>query len=121
MATNQPLTTSNNGNIMRPVSSVYNKASAVMSAGPSALKTGVRSSAIGAETQKDEQPEKKRWSLADFDIGKPLGKGKFGNVYLAREKKSQFIIALKVQSLLNLMYMHFEHVCSNLVQWHAWL
>ena len=29
----------------------------------------------------------KRWSLADFDIGKPLGRGKFGNVYLAREKQ----------------------------------
>lgn len=37
-----------------------------------------------------------RWSLGHFDIGKPLGKGKFGNVYLAREKKSKFIVALKV-------------------------
>jgi len=36
------------------------------------------------------------WSLANFDIGRPLGKGKFGNVYLAREKKSHFIVALKV-------------------------
>ena len=25
-----------------------------------------------------------------------MGKGKFGNVYLAREKKSKFIVALKV-------------------------
>jgi hypothetical protein len=25
----------------------------------------------------------KRWKLSDFDIGKPLGRGKFGNVYLA--------------------------------------
>jgi len=24
--------------------------------------------------------------MTDFDIGKPLGKGKFGNVYLAREE-----------------------------------
>lgn len=38
----------------------------------------------------------KVWQLTDFDIGKPLGKGKFGNVYLAREKKSKFIVALKV-------------------------
>ena len=29
----------------------------------------------------------RRWTLSDFDIGKPLGRGKFGNVYLAREKK----------------------------------
>lgn len=38
----------------------------------------------------------KRWSLENFDIGRPLGKGKFGNVYLARERQSKFILALKV-------------------------
>uniref|UniRef100_A0A6A7G1G6 Aurora kinase n=1 Tax=Hirondellea gigas TaxID=1518452 RepID=A0A6A7G1G6_9CRUS len=43
---------------------------------------------------KSDKP--RRWRLSDFDIGKPLGRGKFGNVYLAREKKSQFICALKV-------------------------
>ena len=37
-----------------------------------------------------------RWKLDDFDIGRPLGKGKFGNVYLAREKASKYIVALKV-------------------------
>ena len=37
-----------------------------------------------------------RWKLEDFEIGRPLGKGKFGNVYLAREKRSKYIIALKV-------------------------
>merc|ERR1712179_613039 len=37
-----------------------------------------------------------RWKLEDFDIGRPLGKGKFGNVYLAREKASKYIVALKV-------------------------
>lgn len=41
-------------------------------------------------------PPKKMWKLSDFDIGRPLGKGKFGNVYLAREKTSKFLIALKV-------------------------
>ncbi|GMS89299.1 hypothetical protein PENTCL1PPCAC_11474, partial [Pristionchus entomophagus] len=34
--------------------------------------------------------------MEDFDIGRPLGKGKFGNVYLAREKSKKFVIALKV-------------------------
>lgn len=38
----------------------------------------------------------KRMSLDDFDIGRPIGTGKFGHVYLAREKKSKFIVALKV-------------------------
>ena len=61
---------------------------------------------------------RKRWTLDDFDIGKPLGRGlnskekkkkvckscffitavgKFGSVYLAREKKSKFVVALKVR------------------------
>ena len=40
----------------------------------------------------------RRWQLSDFDIGKPLGKGKFGNVYLAREKGHKFIVALKVRT-----------------------
>lgn len=39
---------------------------------------------------------KRNWSLQDFEIGKPLGKGKFGRVYLARETKSKYIVALKV-------------------------
>nr|DAD18633.1 TPA_asm: hypothetical protein HUJ06_020096 [Nelumbo nucifera] len=46
--------------------------------------------------QREQQPSRKQWSLHDFDIGRPLGKGKFGRVYLAREKKSKYIVALKV-------------------------
>lgn len=36
--------------------------------------------------------EKKRWTLNDFDIGKPLGRGKFGHVYIAREKRVSILI-----------------------------
>nr|XP_056700874.1 aurora kinase B-like [Euleptes europaea] len=36
------------------------------------------------------------WCISDFEIGKPLGKGRFGSVYLARDKKTHFILALKV-------------------------
>lgn len=50
---------------------------------------------------KDEKTDKSeksssRWSLSNFDIGRHLGKGKFGNVYLAREKNTKFVVALKV-------------------------
>lgn len=31
-----------------------------------------------------------------FEVGRPLGKGKFGRVYLARERSSNFVCALKV-------------------------
>lgn len=47
--------------------------------------------------------------LDDFDIGKPLGKGKFGSVYLAREKKSKYIVALKVLHKTQLCASHVEH------------
>jgi len=37
-----------------------------------------------------------RWQLSDFEIGRPLGKGKFGNVYLARDRYYRIPVALKV-------------------------
>uniref|UniRef100_A0A914P5S7 Aurora kinase n=1 Tax=Panagrolaimus davidi TaxID=227884 RepID=A0A914P5S7_9BILA len=54
-------------------------------------------------------PPIKIWKLSDFDIGKPLGKGKFGNVYLAREKKSQYIVALKILFKSQLTKANVEH------------
>lgn len=50
-----------------------------------------------------------KWTLADFDIGRPLGKGKFGNVYLAREKASKYIVALKVLFKSQLQKAQVEH------------
>ncbi|KAH7489049.1 Aurora kinase A-A [Phytophthora ramorum] len=43
------------------------------------------SAKMETETKTDA---KKTWKLTDFEIGKPLGKGKFGKVYLVREKQS---------------------------------
>jgi serine/threonine protein kinase len=40
--------------------------------------------------------QERRWNLNDFDVGRALGKGKFGRVYLAREKNSNYVVALKV-------------------------
>jgi serine/threonine protein kinase len=40
----------------------------------------------------------KQWSIDDFEIGRPLGRGGFAHVYLAREKKLKFIVALKILS-----------------------
>lgn len=51
----------------------------------------------------------RKWQLGDFDIGKPLGRGKFGNVYCAREKKSKYIIALKVLFKNQLSNSNVEH------------
>ncbi|XP_024019045.1 serine/threonine-protein kinase Aurora-3 isoform X3 [Morus notabilis] len=52
---------------------------------------------MASETQIHHEPNRKKfWSLKDFEIGKPLGKGKFGRVYLAREAKSKYVVALKI-------------------------
>ncbi|THU74975.1 hypothetical protein C4D60_Mb04t39050 [Musa balbisiana] len=39
---------------------------------------------------------KEEWCISDFEIGKFIGEGKFGKVYLAREKQSGYVVALKV-------------------------
>jgi aurora kinase, other len=48
------------------------------------------------------------WTLKDFEVGKPLGKGKFGHVYLARERSTGFIVALKVLFKSELEEAHVE-------------
>lgn len=39
------------------------------------------------------------WSLSQFEVGRPLGKGRFGRVYLVREKEHKFICVLKTISM----------------------
>ncbi|CAG9862889.1 unnamed protein product [Phyllotreta striolata] len=36
-----------------------------------------------------------KWSLDDFEIGHRLGRGKFGRVFIARERKTGLIVAMK--------------------------
>lgn len=56
---------------------------------------------------------KNTWTLANFDIGKPLGRGKFGNVYCAREKDTKFVVALKVMFKQQIQENKIEHqVCE---------
>lgn len=61
---------------------------------------------------RNEQAEKKKtnsWELSNFDIGRPLGRGKFGNVYLAREKDTKFVVALKVLFKKQIQRDNVEH------------
>ena len=63
-----------------------------------------------AEYSADEKTQNgQRWSLKDFEIGKPLGRGKFGSVYLAREKRSKYIVAIKVLQKSQLLKAGVEH------------
>ena len=42
--------------------------------------------------------EPKKLSIEDFEVGRPLGTGKFGHVYLCREVVSKCPVALKVRT-----------------------
>ncbi|CAL2029683.1 unnamed protein product [Caenorhabditis brenneri] len=48
-------------------------------------------------------------SIKDFEIGRPLGKGKFGSVYLARTKTGHFHCAVKVLFKSQLISGGVEH------------
>nr|XP_014340825.1 PREDICTED: aurora kinase A isoform X2 [Latimeria chalumnae] len=96
-----------NGALQRPVSQVSNKIGEKLqqssNAGNKPAKTSTEDVAHNSENKK------KSWSLEDFEIGRPLGKGKFGNVYLARERQSKFILALKVLFKSQLEKAGVEH------------
>lgn len=48
-------------------------------------------------------PRKRAVSLDDFDIGKQLGEGKYGQVFLARDKTTNMLVAIKKLEILQLL------------------
>ncbi|CAL5222807.1 g5226 [Coccomyxa viridis] len=66
-------------------------------------------SRVGAHHSASSASKERRWQLTDFDIGKPLGQGKFGSVYLARERKSKYVVALKALYKTQLQQYKVEH------------
>lgn len=64
----------------------------------------VRGGLLDFDAKQLAVPQQRQWSLLDFELGHPLGKGKFGRVFVARTKPSKtpngapasgYIIALK--------------------------
>ncbi|CBJ26242.1 Aurora-like Serine/threonine protein kinase [Ectocarpus siliculosus] len=49
------------------------------------------------------------WTLNDFEIGRRLGQGKFGKVYMARERRSGYVVAMKVLQKKQLSKSGVEH------------
>lgn len=82
------------------------------SAGPASANAKSSESSEAANGTKPSETTKKKsgaWELANFDIGRPLGRGKFGNVYLAREKDTKFVVALKVLFKKQIQRDNVEH------------
>lgn len=49
--------------------------------------------------------QKEEWALSDFEIGKRLGEGKFGKVYLARETTVRFSSSIRSLCLVLLGFL----------------
>lgn len=64
---------------------------------------------VAQQPTSQSKPGKRVWSLDNFDIGRALGRGKFGNVYLAREKETAFVVALKVLFKKQIQSLGVEH------------
>jgi len=75
-------------------------------------KGGSRNEFVGPNGKKFH----KTFTLNDFDIGKKLGIGKFGKVYLARERKTGYICALKVLYKSRLREHHVEHTLRREIE-----
>ena len=73
------------------VTTVKDSTTSSNSAFPSASSSSGSASSSSASEQK-----KSSWTLQDFEVAKKLGEGRFGTVYLAREKRTGFICAIKV-------------------------
>ena len=54
------------------------------------------SSNKGPSGLKEKEKEKKSLDLGDFYMGKKLGRGKFGDVFLVKHKATGFVCALKI-------------------------
>lgn len=63
----------------------------------------------------------KQWALKDFEIGRTLGKGRFATVYLAKEKKSNIIVVLKVIYKNQLRQTGTEKALRSEIEIHAHL
>lgn len=100
-------TSSSSSTISVPSAASQIRASAIPSAASPPRKYLPSSSSSSRQSQELEKTEPKppmymqptapkQFHLGMFEIGRPLGKGKFGRVYLARERTTGFICALKV-------------------------
>ncbi|KAK4871941.1 hypothetical protein RN001_016065 [Aquatica leii] len=52
--------------------------------------------------------ENYNWSLSDFELGTRLGRGKFGRVFIARERKTGYVVALKTLLKKEIVDNHME-------------
>ncbi|KAH1136836.1 hypothetical protein GLYMA_10G050900v4 [Glycine max] len=57
---------------------------------------------MASQNPAEEENSNRHWSLEDFEVGKPLGRGKFGRVFVAREVKMEILTSLRHTNILRL-------------------
>jgi len=57
----------------------------------------------------ENKETKKQWKINDFNLGRALGKGRFGNVYLAKEKNTNYVVALKIMFKKDIRDAELQH------------
>lgn len=79
----------------------------------------------GSHRQDDERDFQginlKKFKIDDFDLGMKLGKGKFGAVYLAREKATNYIVALKILNKLEIQRLTSEKLIVREIKIHSFV
>lgn len=63
----------------------------------------------------------KKFKIDDFELGMKLGKGKFGNVYLAREKATNYIVALKILNKMEVQRLNGEKLIVREIKIHSFV
>lgn len=63
----------------------------------------------------------RKFSSDDFDFGPKIGKGKYGDVFLCRHKKSNFIMAIKVLDKMVLKQMRVQRQLVREIKFHWFL
>lgn len=57
-----------------------------------------------------------KWSTDDFDLGCALGRGKFGRVYVGREKSTHFMVAMKILYKSEIIKGHVEKQIAHEIE-----
>ena len=63
----------------------------------------------------------KKFKIDDFELGMKLGKGIFGNVYLAREKATNYIVALKILNKMEVQRLNGEKLIVREIKIHSFV
>lgn len=88
-------------------------------ASPNNVKVKINKEKLEDEVEKEFNM--KKFKASDFEFGKKLGQGRYGNVYMAREKKTNFIVAIKKMNKDSVMKLKAQKQVVREIKIHSYL